>query len=127
MPVILPTPVYNSITGDLYELPAETIKAIYGFPVPAGFQGEGTRESLVYVLDSPACTSKRSTRRQRLADNPKGTLPFEQHIKTKNMKKILKLKEPNVIQSNHIPQRVPPANTIFAVYMYRQFMSSLCT
>ena len=28
---------------------------------------------------------------------------------------------------NYIPQRVPPVNTGFALYMYRQFMSSLCT
>ena len=30
-----------------------------------------------------ACPSKRSTKRRRRADNLKGTLPFEQHIKTK--------------------------------------------
>ena len=28
VPVILPAPVYNSLTGDVYELPAETIKAV---------------------------------------------------------------------------------------------------
>ena len=45
VPVILPAPVYNSPTGDVYELPAETIKAVDGFPVPAGFRREGTREA----------------------------------------------------------------------------------
>ena len=45
VPVILPAPGYNSLTGDAYELPAETIKAVDGFPVPAGFRREGTREA----------------------------------------------------------------------------------
>ena len=44
--VILPAaPVYNSLTGDVYELPAERIKAVDSFPVPAGFRREGTRET----------------------------------------------------------------------------------
>ena len=38
----------------------------------------------------------------------------------------MKIKEPFTIQLNHLPQRVPPVNTRFALYMYRQFMSSLC-
>ena len=46
MPVILPGPVYNSLTGDVYELSAETIKAVDGFPVPASFRREGGREAL---------------------------------------------------------------------------------
>ena len=51
VPVILPAPVYNSLTGDVYELPAETIKAVDGFPVPAGFRREGTREaSFMYSI-----------------------------------------------------------------------------
>ena len=79
LPVILPAPVYNSLTGDVYELPAETIKAVDGFsrcrPV---FGGKGrVKPRLCTRL---ACTSKRSTRRRRPADSPKGTLPFEQHI-----------------------------------------------
>ena len=43
--VILPAPVYNPLTGDVYELPAEMVKAVDGFPVPAGFRREGTREA----------------------------------------------------------------------------------
>ena len=39
-------PVYNSLTGDVYELPAETIKAVDDFPVPAGFRRERAREAL---------------------------------------------------------------------------------
>ena len=51
MPVILPAPVYNSRTGDVYELPAETIIAVDDFPVPAGFRREGTREaSFMYSI-----------------------------------------------------------------------------
>ena len=42
---MLPAPVYNSLTRDVYELPVETIKAVDGFPVPAGFRREGTREA----------------------------------------------------------------------------------
>ena len=50
-PVILPAAVYNSRTGDVYELPAETIKAVDGFPVPAGFWRERTREaSFMYSI-----------------------------------------------------------------------------
>ena len=49
--VILPAPVYNSRTGDMYELPAETIKAVENFPVSTGFWREGEARSLVYVLD----------------------------------------------------------------------------
>ena len=45
VPVTFPAPVYNSLRGDVYELPAETIKAFDGFPVPAGFRREGTREA----------------------------------------------------------------------------------
>ena len=37
------------------------------------------------------------------------------------------MKEPIKVHLNLVPQRVPPANTGFALYMYRQFMSSLCT
>ena len=44
-PLIFPAPVYNSLTGDVYELPAETIKAVDGFPVPAGFRRGGEREA----------------------------------------------------------------------------------
>ena len=51
VPVILHAPVYKSLTGDVYELPAETIKAVDGFPVPAGYRGEGTREaSFIYSI-----------------------------------------------------------------------------
>ena len=51
VPVILLAPVYNSLTGDVYELPAETMKAVDGFPVPAGFRWEGTREtSFMYSI-----------------------------------------------------------------------------
>ena len=51
VPVILPAPVYNSLTGDVYELPAETVKAVDGFPVPAGFRREGTRKaSFIYSI-----------------------------------------------------------------------------
>ena len=45
VPMISPAPVYNSLTGDVYELPAETIKSVDGFPVPAGFRGKWTREA----------------------------------------------------------------------------------
>ena len=40
VPVILAAPVYNSLTGDVYELPAETIKAVDGF-AGAGRFSEG--------------------------------------------------------------------------------------
>ncbi len=51
VPVILPAPVYNSLTGDVHELPEETIKAVDGFPVPAGFRRERTREaSFMYSI-----------------------------------------------------------------------------
>ena len=51
VPVVLPAPVYNSHTGDVYELPAETIKAGDGFPVPACFRREETREaSFMYSI-----------------------------------------------------------------------------
>ena len=46
VPVILPAPGYNSLMGDVYQMPAETIKAVHGFSVPAGFRREGTREAL---------------------------------------------------------------------------------
>ena len=42
--VFLPAPVYSSLTGDVYELPAETIKAVDGFPVPASFRREGPHQ-----------------------------------------------------------------------------------
>ena len=49
VPVILRAPVYNSRTGDVEELPAETIIAVDDFPVPAGFRRGGTREaSFIY-------------------------------------------------------------------------------
>ena len=41
VPVILPVPMYNWLTGDVYVLPAETTKAVDDFPVPAGFGGKG--------------------------------------------------------------------------------------
>ena len=51
VPVISPAPVYNSLTGDVFELPAEMVKAVDGFPVPAGFRREGTREaSFMYSI-----------------------------------------------------------------------------
>ena len=51
VPMILPAPVYKSLTGDVYELPMETINAVDGFPVPAGFRREGTREaSFMYSI-----------------------------------------------------------------------------
>ena len=51
VPVILPAPVYNSLMGDVYELPVETIKAVDGLPMPAGFWREGTREaSFMYSI-----------------------------------------------------------------------------
>ena len=54
VPVILPALVYNSLTGDVYELPAETVKAVDGFPVPAGFRRKGTREAS--FMTRLACT-----------------------------------------------------------------------
>ena len=51
VPVILPAPVYNSLTEDVNGLPAETVKAVDGFRVPAGFRREGTREaSFMYSI-----------------------------------------------------------------------------
>ena len=80
VPAILPAPVYNSLTGDVYEMPAEMIKAFDGFHCRPVFGGKGrVKPRLCTRL---ACTSKRSTRRRRPADNPKGTLPSEKHIKT---------------------------------------------
>ena len=49
--VVLPVPVYNSLMGDVYELPAKTVKAVDGFPVPAGFRKEKTGQaSLMYSI-----------------------------------------------------------------------------
>ena len=45
VPVISPAPVYNSRMGHVYDLPVDTIKAVDYFPMPAGFQREGTREA----------------------------------------------------------------------------------
>ena len=39
-----PAKVYNSTTGDLYDVSADTIAAINGFEAPSGFQEEGSRE-----------------------------------------------------------------------------------
>ena len=51
VPVTLPAPVYNLLTGDVYELPAETIKA-----VGAGrFSEETGGKSRIYVLDWRVC------------------------------------------------------------------------
>ena len=51
VPVILVAPVYNSLTGDVYELSAETIKAAGAFPVPPGLRREGAREaSFMYSI-----------------------------------------------------------------------------
>ena len=51
VPVILPAPAYNSLTGDVYELPGEAIKVADAFPVPAGFWMEGAREvSFMYSI-----------------------------------------------------------------------------
>ena len=47
VPVLLPAPVYKSVPGDVHDLPAETIKAVDGFSVPAVFLGEGTLEASV--------------------------------------------------------------------------------
>ena len=43
--MILPSPVYNSHTGDVHELAAEKINSVNDFPVPAGFRRERTREA----------------------------------------------------------------------------------
>ena len=62
VPVILPAPVYNSLTGDVSELPAETTKAVDGFPVPVGFLREGTREaSFMYSIGMYAETIDEKT------------------------------------------------------------------
>ena len=46
-----PAKVYNSTTGDLYDVSADTIAAINGFEAPSGFQEEGSREqSFLYSL-----------------------------------------------------------------------------
>ena len=39
-----PAKVYNSTTGDLYDVSADTIAAINGFEALSGFQEEGSRE-----------------------------------------------------------------------------------
>ena len=47
----------------MYELPAETIKAVDGFPVPAGFWREGTREaSFMYLIGVHVETIDEKTR-----------------------------------------------------------------
>ena len=51
VPVISPAPVFNSRTGDVYEVPAETIKTVDAFTVPAGFRRVGARElSFMYSI-----------------------------------------------------------------------------
>ena len=97
-------PVYNSLTGDVYELPAVTVKAVHGFPVPAGFGGKGRlKPRLSTRLDY---TSRRSTRRKRPAENSKGVpcmLPFEQHSKTKiKEEKNIEIKKTTKIHFNFI-------------------------
>ena len=62
---------YNSVTGEVYELPAETVKAVDGFPVPAGFRREGTREAS--FMDSIGVYVKTTDEKTApSADNPKG-------------------------------------------------------
>ena len=49
--VILHAPVYNSLTEDVYDLPAEAVKDVDGFPVPSSFRRQGTREtSFMYSI-----------------------------------------------------------------------------
>ena len=125
--VILPAPVYNPLTGDVYELPAETIKAVDGFPACRPVFGRKGRVK-PRLCTRLACTSKRSTRRRGPAGDSKGTLPFEQHIKTKikyekNIENtITNYNSLQLHTSAGIPGQYP--NTGFALYMYRQFMSS---
>ena len=106
VPVILTAPVYNSRTGGMHELPAETIKTVDDFPVPAAFRRQGTREALfvysigVYVesIDEKTapcnyfCLTSASCRQQKTVIPCKGRdrahvnkLPFEPHTKTKNL------------------------------------------
>ena len=64
LPVILPALVYNSLTGRVYELPAETLKAVDGFPVPAGFRREGTCDaSFMYSIGGNVETTDEKTAR----------------------------------------------------------------
>ena len=76
------------------------------------------------------CSSKRTTKRRPPADNPKGVLYLLNSIyimKLPNKRRTIKILEPIKTHFNFIPQRVPPANTGFALYRYRQFVSRLCT
>ena len=62
VPVILSAPVYNSVTGDVNELPAETVKAVDSFPVPAGFRRELTGEAtLMYSIGVYVETNDKKT------------------------------------------------------------------
>ena len=126
MPVILLSPVYNSRTGDVYELAAKSIKAVDGFPVPAGFRTKGrVKPRLCTHL---ARTSKRSTRNGALLMIQRVPYLLKQHIKTKiNKGKTLKVSEPIITHFNYIRQCVPSTNTGFALYMYRQIMWSIYT
>ena len=49
--MIFPAPFYNSRTGHVYQLPADTVKNVDDFPPPAGFRREWTRQaSFVYSI-----------------------------------------------------------------------------
>ena len=60
--MILRASVYNSLTGDVYELAAEAIKAVDGVSVPAGFWREGAREaSFMYLTGVYLATADEKT------------------------------------------------------------------
>ena len=81
-----------------------------------------------HICTRLACMSNRSTRSRRIADNPKGVFYLLNSIpRPRKQEKILKIYQPIILHFNDIPQRVSPANTGFSLYMYRQFMPSLCT
>ena len=121
VPVILPAPVYNSRPGDVYELPAETSKPSMVSRCRPVFEGRGSVRP--HLCTRLACTSKRSTRRRRPADNPKGVRYLLNNLSRQiSREKMLKIQEPSINHFNFIT----PANTGFALCMYRQFMSSFC-
>ena len=119
VPMFLPAPVYNSLTGDVYELPSETARPVDSFPVRPVFGGKGRAKPC--LCTRLACTSKRPTRRRRPAENLQGvpyllnSIYLDISRQTSHERKILKRKEPIQIHFN-FPQRVPLANTGFALY-----------
>ena len=139
----MPAPVYNSRTGGVCELPAETIKAVDKFPLPAGFRREGTREASfiysigVYIepIDEKTASCKYVGSANASCREQKTGIPcegrdranvnmshFEQHTYQDKEKKrnILQPKEPVIIHNSlelYTSADAPGRYRIFSVHV----------